>query len=105
MAATDWLAHLSHEPERVKSFCQAQEMTGSALTAVRMAERHFPTGSKIALSVETDPESDGEWLVVDVAVPTRAGDALQSYDRFIREWAMVPNGLARERISLTFSLV
>lgn len=67
-----------------------------------MARESFPAGSEITFAVEQDPESDAEWLAIDVRVKD-GSDALACYNKFIAAWVSFPNTEARQLINLTFS--
>src|SRR4051794_501145 len=63
----DWLSEISAEPNEVRRICNTPQAIESLQSVVGMARRHFVVGSRISARVEQDPESDAEWVLIDVA--------------------------------------
>lgn len=75
-------------PAEVPAFCERLGLTDSAKTAVELVKKHFQPEA-IRLSVGSDPEGDGEWLVIVADVRGSVADTLKAYDDCKTEWLAV----------------
>jgi hypothetical protein len=91
--------------DRVRDFCSRHGIEQEAQAALEMAQRHFPD-SAISARIESDPESEAEWLVLDMEVSEKSA-VLESYDRLIQEWVSSASisASSRDHFCFTFHLV
>jgi hypothetical protein len=102
---TDWLSDRSAQPERVRAFCNSFGIMSSAVLAVKLAEKHFSSDSNLSLVLEDDPDSNQQWLLIEVSVKDRSTDVIQCYRNYTRELGRMVAGERRHLIRLTFYLV
>jgi uncharacterized protein (TIGR02996 family) len=102
----DWLTEYADDPDAVRRFCSHHRILAPARSAVDTARQCFPPDSHVSIRLERDPESDAEWLVVDVAVKRgQSFRPIESHRRFVQQWAMTTRSEARDLIRLTFHRV
>lgn len=78
-------------PPDVAAFAERHDLLGHLRTATRLAESAFAPVRAISFVVERDPESDDEWIAVDVTVADDVEDVLAQNTDFTRHWvAAVP---------------
>lgn len=84
---------LSHQllPADVAEFATRRELLGHLHTAARLAESAFAPVRALDFVLEGDPESDEEWIAIDVPVAEDVDDVLLRNAAFTRQWvASVP---------------
>jgi hypothetical protein len=97
----NWLSEVSENLGEVQRLCQEAQTMHHLVQAVELAKRHFP-GRHVSIRAVQDPEGEGEWLDVDVALNDRDADPLSAYRRCIGEWVRSTTPNARELIHFTF---
>jgi hypothetical protein len=101
------LAGLAKDPVELRRFFAKYGHAEDTREAVRLAREFFPTGSRLSLMVETDPEDDAntESLTIDVEFSGEADEALGYYRGFVRKWVAVARPETLGLIGLTFRAV
>jgi hypothetical protein len=78
-------------PPDVAEFAARHDLRGHLRTATRLVGSAFAPVCAVEFVLERDPESDDEWIAVDVTVPDDARDVLAQNTEFTRQWvATVP---------------
>src|SRR6267378_1059334 len=72
----------------VLAFCEAKGITDEVARAVDLAKQCFQS-EKWTQRVIHDPESGGEWLIIDVFVHREIPDVLKANDLFTERWMTV----------------
>ena len=87
----------------VISFCRRRNLTDSLMLALELVLRHMGPLSPIEVTVERDPESDEDWLTLDVKVEER--DVLERYMRYGDEWERSVGADQAGSIRLSFEVI
>jgi hypothetical protein len=78
-------------PPDVRKFCEARGVLDYLNLALRLAAQTFELDGDPRMTVETDPETDEESVVIDVSSPVGCDEALEQEHQFTRQWvASVP---------------
>jgi hypothetical protein len=102
MVAKDWIGEIASNADVVRDFCARHNLAAAAAAACEIAARAFPEG-KMSLEIESDWDSDAQWLEVVVETPeTSTDEVLKCYYAFTREWSRYPDAAARGMIILYF---
>ena len=72
-------AQLSDEPT---SFCSEHGLLSYIPVAIELIERCFPSLQELHLLHEQDPETEEEWLVLDITTRGDEKQVLEAYDRY-----------------------
>lgn len=73
--------------------------------ALRLAQKSFSGLDGIAVTAETDPETDEEWVAVSVKVTGNIKDVLDMYDTYTRQFVESVPWPARDKIRLVYDLI
>lgn len=101
ICVNDWLSEVSENLGDVRRLCVTPQVAFYLLYAAGTAKRHFP-GRHVSIRAVRDPEGEGEWLDVDVALKSQDADTLSSYKKCIDEWVRSTSPDARESIHFVF---
>lgn len=99
----DWFCQIAENPSAVRRICHSADTVSHLLKAVEIAKAVVP-GGVVRVRAERDREDEGEWVVVDTAVPGPPASALQSYKECVARWVQSSPPAARELIHLGFHL-
>lgn len=88
--------------DEVLSFCSRWQIFSYFQRALRLAQQSFLDLTKIEVKVESDPESEDEWLVIVVQVHGEIGKVLSMYDGYTRKLIRTVPWPARDRIRLIY---
>jgi hypothetical protein len=91
-------------PEIVE-FCSRERITSYLPTAVNSAEKNFPTISELKIEVEQDPETEEEWLVLNVAIRGEVDEVLNNYDNYVNYWVSTVPWPERQKIRLLYNII
>ena len=64
----------------------------------------FPLIRKLRLLQEQDPETDEEWLLIDITVDGEIEEILDSYDDYVKKWVSSVPSSVRENIRLSYNI-
>jgi hypothetical protein len=64
----------------------------------------FPLIRKLRLLQEQDPETDEEWLLIDITVDGEIEEILDSYDDYVKKWVSSVPSAVRENIRLSYNI-
>ncbi len=99
------MSEIAVEPERGQIFCGSPHALNWARETAELAQRCFPVDCEVSFTLEQDPESEVQWLLVDVAVKQNATDVLGCYRRFTAQWIEQMPSEVRSLIRVTFHVV
>jgi hypothetical protein len=91
-------------PEIIE-FCSRERVTSYLPTAVNSVERNFPTISELKIEVEQDPETEDEWLVLNVTIRGEVDEVLNNYDKYINYWVSSVPWPERQKIRLLYNII
>jgi hypothetical protein len=101
---TDKLSYYSSDPDEVRRFCLQNHILSSAEKAIEVAERCFAS-NRLSVQVEKDPESEEEWLIIDVDVRGEVKDVLAAYDTFKTEWLFLAGSYGQSLIRVLYNIL
>ena len=84
-------------------FCAREQISGYLHTAVSTARRAFPQAKNLHLAVETDPESDEQWVSIGMDVPD--DNTLYRFLAYQQLFAEVAPPDATNKIRLFYNVV
>jgi hypothetical protein len=73
-------------PQDVRGFCESRGILDYLGLAVRLAAQTFEPTGEPSVTLETDPETDEEAVVIDVASPMDVHEAVERELLFTRKW-------------------
>ena len=73
-------------------------------TAFDIIYQSFPLIRKLRLLQEQDPETDEEWLLIDITVDGEIEEILDSYDDYVKKWVSLVPSSVRENIRLSYNI-
>lgn len=88
--------------DEVLAFCSRWQVFSYFQRTLRLAQRSFIDLTNIAVNVESDPESEDEWLVIVVQVHGEIGKVLDMYDGYTKKLIREVPWPARDRIRLIY---
>ena len=90
-------------PADVVEFCSRAGVTRDVRQAITLAQQFFPLAGPPSLSLRRDPDSNGEWVNVTIAVPRSMprGALSDQYDAYTDAW-IPADPMNRERIRVSF---
>jgi hypothetical protein len=91
--------------DEVLSFCSRWQIFNHFQRALRLAQQSFLDITNIEVQVESDPESEDEWLMIVVQVHSEIGKVLDMYDTYTKGLVRVVPWPARDRIRLICDFV
>jgi len=75
----------------VVRYCDKYQLADRVHEALRLVDEVFPTAHGVRVSLEADPETDEEAVVIDVAADLTTADALVRKREYSQRWvASVP---------------
>ncbi len=89
-------------PPDVAEFVARHELLGHLRTATCLAESAFAPVRAIEFVLERDPESDEEWIAVDVTVADDVDDVLVQNADYTRQWVAVAPPDVRSAIRVLY---
>jgi hypothetical protein len=92
-------------PQGVEQFCTSHGILPDLLLAIRLADETFPPIRDWQFTVEADPETGDEAVVIDIHVPTSLETASAADWTFSRKWAAARPKAGPGRIVLISSVV
>lgn len=85
MQATSAQPDLVLSPE-VRVFCEKRDLVNYLRVALRLATHLFDPPDKPRVTLETDPETDDESVVIDIAAPMEVDEAVEKMREYTRQW-------------------
>jgi len=89
----------------IAEFCSRERITSYLPTAVNSIEMNFPTISELKIEVERDPETEEEWLVLNVTIRGEVEEVLNNYDKYINYWVSTVPWPERQKIRLLYNII
>jgi hypothetical protein len=77
--------YLAYPPD-VRKFCEDRGMVDYLNLALRLASQTFELVGDPRLTLETDPETDEEAVVIDVSSPMSCEEAVERKLEYTRQW-------------------
>jgi hypothetical protein len=92
-------------PAPVLTYCDQNRLLEPLQTALRLVERAFGPTAQPRVSLEPDPETDEEYLVIDVATNLPVDEAVGRKQEYTRLWvqAVPPAVIGKIRLVLDIS--
>jgi hypothetical protein len=91
-------------PPEVRDFCAAHGLAGPVAELVRLAREEMPGLTDAVVRLQSDPESEESWVVVEARLAGGPSKVLAEYKAVIRRWIDITEPRARDLVRFTFSL-
>jgi hypothetical protein len=91
--------------EPVQAFCTKYHLSVPLESALRLVEATFSPVRQARVDVETDPETDDQTLVIEVAVAMGVEEAIARKREYTRRWLEQSSAAVREKVRLVYDLV
>jgi hypothetical protein len=104
-APLEFTVYSHHLTSRTLSFCSQRDILQYLLDAIRLVKSCFPTLQELQIEPEKDPETDDEWLVLDVTVKGDVNEILDQYDNYTDQWVSSVPWPERNMIRLSYHLI
>ena len=88
----------------VTDFCAKKGISLYLKRALNTIYTCFPSIKKLDLFPEQDPETEEQWLLIDITVDGTVDEILQYYDNYIDRWVSSVPESVREFIRLSYSI-
>jgi hypothetical protein len=73
------------DPDAVRAFCLRHGSLVDLQAALRLIATIFPPRKSLTVKTSSDPESDAEWLLIEMIVEATPDEALDCYRRYVKE--------------------
>jgi len=97
-ALETWLSH------DVVQFCSQKDIFPYLQTAIETIYDCFPSVKNLHVLSEQDPETDDEWLLIDVTLEGNVTEILDLYDEYTRRWVTLTPLFVRNNIRVTYNI-
>jgi hypothetical protein len=87
----------------VVEFCDRHGVTAELGTALRLLRECFPAAEAMQARLNEDPESTGEWVVVNAVVRGEPDKAFEAHRECLRRWTAAVGWPATGLICLTYT--
>ena len=91
-------------PQDVQEFCTSHGLAGDLQTSVTLAREVFAPSSRVVVTLEGDPETGEEYIVVQVDVTMAVDEALRRNRGYTSRWIQAASEKGRENIRFLFSI-
>jgi hypothetical protein len=89
-------------PGDVLEFASQRQLLPHLERALRLAESTFLTIRQLSMGVEADPDSDEQYIVIDVTMDLEADEVLRRDDAYTRAWVASTPPDVRSHIRLLY---
>lgn len=89
----------------VKKFCEGHGIQRYLQSAISLAKEYFPFIQELTLEVEGDPESNEEWVTIDITVEGNIEEIIENYDNYISKFISIIPWPEREKIILSYNII
>lgn len=89
---------------QVIEFSSQRDISEYLETSLDIINRCFPLIRDLHILQEQDPETDQQWILIDIKVNADIDEILLNYDNYIDEWVSSVPEFARENIRLSYSI-
>ncbi len=104
VAAPSVLRPVPLTPE-LRDFCVRLDILDEAQVVVDLVSQCFPNHQSLTLYPSGNPETDEQWLVVEVSLREEVPEVLRQYDAFTEaKLAAIPNR-KHDRIRLSYHVI
>ncbi|HKZ18010.1 MAG TPA: hypothetical protein VJ161_11185, partial [Geobacteraceae bacterium] len=102
--SADRLADINLSREE-KEFCNRNGILQYIPVASELIKRHFSNIQRIDSEILHDPDTEEQWLVINVQVKGEIEDILNMYDQYTGEWVSSVPWPEREKICLSYIII
>ena len=88
----------------VREFCSQKGISEYLKTTLNIINESFPPVRELRLLKEQDPETEEQWLSIDITVDGSIEDILEGYDHYVDQWVASAPESVRENIRLSYSV-
>lgn len=88
----------------VIQFCSQKSILTYLQRAIETIYDCFPSVKNLRVLPEQDPETDEEWLLIDVTLEGNVTEILDLYDEYTRRWVTLTPLSVRDNIRVTYNI-
>ena len=88
----------------VLRFCHQNDILRYFLIAIDLVKKSFPTLRDLQFQLEKDPETEDEWLSLEVTIQGEVDDILIYYDNYTRQKVSLIPWPKRDKIRLSYNI-
>jgi len=92
------------EPAEVRAFCTRLKIRQLARNAVRLVETNLKP-KRVRLELASDPEGDGEWLLIRADVDDIVDEVLENYSACKKTWLRLAPPAKREYVRFLYNIL
>lgn len=90
---------------KLRDFCSEHNLFDALRISIELVRKCFPSVDLAYVRHEYDPETEEEWLAVDISVESEIEDVLDRYDIYTRLWISLVPWASREKIRLSYDIL
>ncbi len=91
--------------DEILRFCFRHYIVKHLRPIISLIEKSFPAFQEPCLEIEEDPESDEEWLTIDITVEGEVDEILECYNNYITAFVSSVPWPEREKIRLSYNII
>lgn len=91
-------------PATVVAFCAQDNLLPHLETALRLADLHFQQPQDVHVTVDTDPETDEQTILIDLTIKMPPDEAVERKRAYTRQWVQAVPVDAIGKIRLLFNI-
>lgn len=95
---------LNIDEETIK-FCLEENISNEISNSIGLIDKHFDDIHNWDIELNSDPETNEKWLVLEIDVNGDISDILSSYDNYILEFISTIPTHNREKIRLAYNIL
>jgi len=88
----------------VNGFCKRKGISKYLKAAIEIIRNAFASIKELDFIIEKDPDTDDEWLLIDIKVDGTIEEILAYYDVYIEQWVTTAPAIARDKIKLSYGI-
>ena len=89
----------------ILQFCSRHEILPYLAVAIDLIEKSFPSIFNLKIYPEQDPETEDEWLLLDLTLQGEVDEVLDNYDAYTDRWICSVPWPQQEKIRLSYNIL
>lgn len=99
-----WIFYKKEVDDNILKYCKENGIDGYIQIVKEIVENTFSNIKDIEMCIEEDPEIEEDYLLIKIRVEQEVKEALDSYERFVKEFVEEVPYPERNKIRLTYYL-
>lgn len=100
----EWMTGKTANVSEIMAFCGLKEIESDVKQAYQLAKLYFHPGYTW-LSMESDPESDNQWIVIEANASGSVEAILEAYSRCKAHWLPLASNAGKRYIRFSYNIV